>query len=152
MRKQTGVQHVLFKHFISMETKVYLSGGMNESNWQDKVINAVGREGYIFYNPRLHNLAHSKEYTIWDLFYVKNCDIVFAYMQKENPSGYGLTFEIGYAVALSKPIILVDERSENDTNFKRYFEIVKQSSSINFTKLDEGIKFLKNLRNGIVTL
>jgi nucleoside 2-deoxyribosyltransferase len=135
-----------------METKVYLSGGMNKSNWQDKVIKDINNKEYIFYNPRLHNLAHSKEYTIWDLFYVKNCDIVFAYMQKENPSGYGLTLEIGYATALSKPIILIDERSFGDTSFKKHFEIVRESSSIVFNNLDEGILFLKNLRNGIVTL
>lgn len=135
-----------------MDTKVYLSGGMNESNWQEKVIEAVGKEGYVFYNPRLHNLAHSKEYTIWDLFYVKNCDIVFAYMQGNNPSGYGLTLEVGYANALSKPIILIDERSQKDDNFKKYFEIVRETSSIVFDNLEDGIKFLRNLRNGIVTI
>jgi nucleoside 2-deoxyribosyltransferase len=134
-----------------METKVYLSGGMNATNWQGKVTKAF-KEGYIFYNPRLHNLAQSKEYTIWDLFYVKNCDIVFAYMQEDNPSGYGLTLEIGYATALSKPIILIDERSDTDSSFGKYFKIVRESSSIVFNNLDEGIKFLKNLRNGIVTL
>lgn len=125
---------------------------MNISNWQDKVINTVGKEGYAFFNPRLHNLANSKEYTIWDLFYVKNCDIVFAYMQAENPSGFGLTLEIGYATALNKPIILVDEKSDSNSQFKKYFEIVRQSSSIVFNNLDDGIKFLKNLRNGIVTM
>lgn len=137
-----------------METKIYLSGGMNNSNWQQAVIEQLGAtdKGYVFYNPREHNLSHSREYTIWDLFYVKNCDIVFAYMQKDNPSGYGLTLEIGYATALGKPIILVDERSDIDEKFKRYFEIVRESSSIVFNNLPDGIKFLKNIRNGIVTL
>jgi nucleoside 2-deoxyribosyltransferase len=135
-----------------METKVYLSGGMNKSNWQQKVMKATGKKGYVFYNPREHNLSHSREYTIWDLFYVKNCDVVFAYMQKDNPSGYGLTLEIGYATALGKPIILIDERSDDDEKFKRYFEIVRESSSIVFKNLPEGIKFLQNIRNGIITL
>ena len=137
-----------------METKVYLSGGMNNSNWQQEVIEQLGgaEKSYVFYNPREHNLSHSREYTIWDLFYVKNCDVVFAYMQKDNPSGYGLTLEIGYATALGKPIILVDERSDNDEKFKRYFEIVHESSSIVFNNLADGIKFLKNIRNGIITM
>lgn len=137
-----------------METKVYLSGGMNNSNWQQDVIReleATGK-GYVFYNPREHKLSQSREYTIWDLFYVKNCDIVFAYMQKDNPSGFGLTLEIGYATALGKPIILVDEKSNTDDKFKRYFEIVRESSSIVFNNLPEAISFLKNIRNGIVTL
>ena len=135
-----------------METKVYLSGGMNQSNWQDKVIQTLQDEGFVFFNPRLHNLAESKEYTIWDLFYVKNCDIVFAYMQKENPSGYGLTLEIGYACALGKPVILVDERSEEDKHFNKHFEIVREASSIVFENLNQGLIFLKNLRNGIYKL
>ncbi|MBK8489229.1 MAG: nucleoside 2-deoxyribosyltransferase [Bacteroidetes bacterium] len=135
-----------------METKVYLSGGMNNSNWQQSVIEEIGATGHVFYNPREHNLSHSREYTIWDLFYVKNCDVLFAYMQMGNPSGYGLTLEIGYASALGKPIILVDEKSDDDENFKRYFEIVRESSSIVFNNLSDGIKFLKNIRNGIITM
>lgn len=134
-----------------METKVFLSGGMNESNWQQFVIDQTGKEGFTFYNPREHKLSLSREYTIWDLFYVKNSDVVFAYMQKENPSGYGLTLEIGYATALGKPIILVDERSDVDNKFGGFFEIVRQSSSIVFNNLTDGIKFLKNIRNGIIT-
>jgi nucleoside 2-deoxyribosyltransferase len=135
-----------------METKVYLSGGMNNSNWQQLVIDEIGGTGYVFYNPREHNLSHSREYTIWDLFYVKNCDVVFAYMQKDNPSGYGLTLEIGYATALGKPIVLIDERSNEDEKFKKYFEIVRESSSIVFNNLHDGINFLKSIRNGIITL
>lgn len=135
-----------------MKTKVYLSGGMNESNWQENVISSVGKEGYVYFNPNLHNLEHSKEYAIWDLFYVKNADIVFAYMQSNNPSGYGLTLEIGYAAALGKPIILIDEKSKADELFKANFAFVRETASIVFEELNDGIIFLKNLRNGIVTL
>lgn len=134
-----------------METKVYLSGGLNKSNWQSKLIANVGKEGYAFFNPREHHLENSKEYTIWDLYYVKNCDVVFAYMENDNPSGYGLTLEIGVASALGKPVILVDERSKNDSNFKKYFKIVQESSTIVFDNLEDGTNFLKNFRNGIIT-
>ena len=124
---------------------------MNTSNWQKEVIETV-KSGYVFYNPREHNLSQSREYTIWDLFYVKQCDIVFAYMQDINPSGYGLTLEIGYAVALGKPVILVDERSIKDEKFRKYFTFVKETVSINFDNLKDGIQFLINLRNGVVSL
>lgn len=97
-----------------MKTKVYLAGGMNESNWQKKVIETINSENFVFYNPREHSLTNSTEYTFWDLFYVKQSDILFAYMQSDNPSGIGLTLEVGYARALDKSIILVDERSKND--------------------------------------
>ena len=133
-----------------MNTKVYLSGGMNESNWQKTVIDAVDCDGYIFFNPREHNLIDSKQYTFWDLYYVDKCDIVFAYMQEENPSGYGLTLEIGYAKALNKPIILVDEKSHLQGNFSRYFKIVKESSTVVFENLGEGIELLKKLRHGVI--
>lgn len=137
--------------FFVMDTKVYLSGGMNESNWQQKVIDEVGHEGYTFFNPREHMLEDSKQYTFWDLYYVEKCDIVFAYMEAQNPSGYGLTLEIGYAKALNKPILLVDRRSETVQDFSKYFKIVRESSTIVFDRLEDGIKLLKNLRNGVIS-
>ena len=132
-----------------MKTKVYLSGGMNEGNWQKKVIDSVG-EGYTFFNPREHELEDSKQYVLWDLYYVDKCDIVFAYMENSNPSGYGLTLELGYAKALNKPIILVDEKSKQKNDFSRYFRIVRETSNVVFDNLDEGIQLLKKLRNGII--
>ncbi len=135
-----------------METRVYLAGGMNDSNWQQKVINDIGQNNFVFYNPREHSLTNSTEYTFWDLFYVKQSDILFAYMQSDNPSGIGLTLEIGYARALDKSIILVDERSKNDAAFANRFKIVRESSSIVFDNLDEGINFLKKIKNGITML
>lgn len=135
-----------------MDIKIFLSGGMNESNWQQEVINLVGQDGYIYFNPREHFLSNANEYTMWDLFYVKNCDVIFAYMQKDNLSGFGLTLEIGYAAALGKQIILVDEKSSFDEKFEQKFKIVRESSSIVFDSFSDGINFLKNLRNGITTL
>ena len=73
---------------------------------------------------------------------MRSCDIVFAYMEASNPSGYGLTFEIGIAYALNKTIILVDERSEKDAFFEKYFKIVHSPSSAVFQDLQEGINFL----------
>lgn len=151
MKKELVVQVVLYK-YIKMKTKVFLSGGMNTSNWQKTVIEQTDKNGFIFFNPREHKLENSKEYTIWDLHYVKECDFVFAYMQEDNPSGYGLTLEVGYAAALGKGIILIDERSNVDDKFQQYFKIVREASTIIFDNLTDGIKFLKNIRNGIITL
>jgi hypothetical protein len=135
-----------------METRVYLAGGMNESNWQQKVIDSVGKQNFVFYNPREHALVDSKEYTFWDLFYVKQSDILFAYMQGDNPSGIGLTLEIGYARAMDKSIILIDEKSKIDTAFENRFRIVRESSTIVFDNLEDGINFLKKIKNGISVL
>lgn len=135
-----------------MDTKVYLAGGMNESNWQQKVIDQIGKHNFVFYNPREHSLTNSTEYTFWDLFYVKQSDILFAYMQEDNPSGIGLTLEIGYARAMDKSIILVDERSAIDEAFANRFKIVRESSTIVFDNLNDGIEFLKKIKNGITTV
>jgi nucleoside 2-deoxyribosyltransferase len=125
------------------KTKVYLAGGF-KTNWQSKVIEGSG-DSLIFFNPREHGLeADSKQYTAWDIFHVKKCDILFAYMESTNPSGYGLCLELGYAKALGKMIILVDEKSSKDDSFAKYFKMAWESSDVVFENIDEGIKFLSS--------
>ncbi len=132
-----------------MTTEVYLAGGMNDSDWQSRVIKEVKSNDILFYNPREHQLNDSIEYTVWDLYYVKKCDILFAYMQADNPSGIGLTLEVGYARALDKTIILIDERSSADEIFATRFKIVRESASIVFDSLDKGMDFLSKFKNGL---
>jgi nucleoside 2-deoxyribosyltransferase len=128
----------------NQKQRVFLSGGF-KSNWQDKVINRFERN-FIFSNPRTHGLSKNLEYTAWDVHYIKQCDILFAYMEDSNPSGYGLTFEVGLAYALNKTIILVDEKSPNDEWFKKHFELVRVSSNIIFDDLEEGLDFLNSFK------
>ena len=127
-----------FQNF-NME-KVYLAGTLNTS-WQSKIIDRL-KDKFIFYNPQDHNLGESHMYTVWDLHFLQKSDIVFAYLNKENPSGYGLTLEIGFAKALNKTIILVDEKSLNDSSFEKNFRIVRESSSIVFDSLETGLEYL----------
>lgn len=126
---------------MNYRAKVFLSGGFR-SNWQTKVIEALA-EKFIFFNPREHGLEPSDSYTIWDIHFIKECDIFFAYMEATNPSGYGLSFELGVAYALNKTIILIDERSGKDETFARYFKIVYKPSGVVFHDLNGGIDFLK---------
>lgn len=126
-------------------SKVYLAGGL-VANWRHSIIDELG-DNFIFYNPQDHGLEEcSKQYTNWDLFHVKQCDIVFAYMEKTNLSGYGLTLEIGYAKALDKLIILVDERSSTDKQFSQYFRIVQESATVTFNSLEKGLNYLKSFQ------
>ncbi|WP_340111016.1 nucleoside 2-deoxyribosyltransferase domain-containing protein [Maribellus mangrovi] len=126
---------------MDTKEKVYLAGGM-QSNWHE-IITSRLQNKFLFYNPKDHELNVSELYTLWDLHHIKKSDIVFAYLEKDNPSGYGLTLEVGYAKALNKTIILIDEKSETDPDFKIRFEIVRNSSSAVFNNLEEGIKFLE---------
>lgn len=135
----------------SMETKIYLAGGMSQSNWQRKVIDSLSDKKYTFFNPRLHNLNDPREYTLWDLHHVSKCDLLFAYMQRENPSGYGLSLEIGFATGMNIPVILVDERSKIDEDFSKYFKFIRESSSIVFDNFEQGLELLKNFDNGVIS-
>jgi hypothetical protein len=114
-----------------------------DSNWQSRVIQRFGFN-FTFFNPRDHQLNNSKQYTEWDLFYIQKADILFAYMEQENPSGFGLTLEVGFARALSKSIILVDEKSGTDDFFKSKFQIVRNSASVTLDDLNEGLDFLES--------
>jgi len=121
--------------------KVYLAGGM-KSAWQDEIKNRF-KNKFIFYNPKDHQLVDSTLFNTWDLHYVKKSDIIFAYLEKGNPSGFGLTLEIGYAAALKKTIILVDEKSTTDESFANRFRIVRESVKNIFEDLESGLNFLE---------
>ena len=122
---------------------IYLAGGM-KSGWQEIVKERIKGKDFYTFDPRNHQLENPEQYTIWDLYHVKNCDIVFAYIEQDNPSGYGAALEIGYAKALGKTIILVDEKSISDESFKRQYELIRKTADIVFYSLEEGIQFLES--------
>ena len=119
-----------------MRQQVYLAGGMN-SEWRDKVKELSNID---FYDPKLKPDKHWSEYGTWDVHFIKQCDICFAYMEKTNPSGYGLAAEIGYACALNKTVILIIEPGHEKD---RYFQFLKQFADVVYDNLEEGIDFLK---------
>ena len=86
-----------------------------------------------------------KLYTEWDLQAIKNSEIIFAYFEGNNPSGYGLSLELGYAAAYGKFIILVDEKSSSTPEISRYIKIVRETANVVFDDLDSAIRYLKNL-------
>ncbi len=124
-----------------MKTKIYLAGGF-EGGWQDIVTNKL-KDKAILFNPQKHALAEKDKYTTWDLYHVNKCDILLGYMSSNNPSGYGLALEIGYARAKNKVVILVDERSKVDLTFQRYFSICQESSNILFDTLEEAVSYIE---------
>ena len=115
---------------------IYLAGGM-KSNWQDKVMTAC--HSHEFIDPRKHGLTSEKKYTDWDLSGVRASDLIIAYMDSENPSGYGLSLEVGYAHAYHKPIWYV---CEDKTDRQRYFGMVRACSTKLFDSLESAIKEL----------
>lgn len=116
--------------------KVYLSGGM-QSGWQQVVTQAVPRHTYL--NPCEHGLSEPSQYTLWDLMAIDASDLVFAYLEEGNPSGFGLCIEIGYAKKAKKYIVFVNE------NTSKYLKIVEQCADIVILSLQEGINILCSL-------
>lgn len=120
---------------------VYLAGGMR-SNWQDKVIEAVGATALII-DPRRHGSKEEHAYTAWDLTGVDHADIVFGFIEADNPCGAGLALEFGYAHAQGKKLIYVEEP---EFPHSRYFGMVRAISShtTRITALSYGIIELQN--------
>lgn len=121
---------------------VYLAGG-HRSEWRDHVTGSVPVLTYR--NPKEHSLADPRAYTAWDLEGVRRSDVVFAYLERDNPSGYGLAVEVGYAAGLGKHVIFVDGKSEGDGDEARYLQIIHQTANVSFTTLGDAVKYLGKL-------
>jgi nucleoside 2-deoxyribosyltransferase len=115
--------------------KVYLSGGMY-SGWQEKA------KGLLWHRIKVLNPCESgqttpAEYTLWDIEAVKNADALLVYFEDDNPSGIGLSLEMGIAVALGIPVILVDDMNDKRT------QILRQSASLICADLDQAAEYIK---------
>lgn len=144
-----------------MET-VYLAGGFR-SGWQEIVKEKClisesefadyecGYDRFEWQDPFAKERGDfaekkewtAKEYTEMDLHMIKRSDIVFAYLEKDNP-GLGTIAEIGYAIGLGKTVILVCEKSEVHTD--RYLDFTRELASICFDNLADGITYLKTFK------
>ena len=58
-----------------------------------------------------------EEIATTERYWLENADIVFFYFEDSNPSGLGSAFEVGYAVAQSKPVIFIDEKRTSHTEW-----------------------------------
>ena len=105
--------------------------------WRDLVRQESPEHEYA--DPARHDLAAPCLYTHWDLCAIRQCGVLFAYMEADNPSGIGLSLEVGYALALGKLVVLVDEKHDPR------MAIVREAAGVVFDRLDDGIAFLQAL-------
>lgn len=142
--------------------KVYLAGGfhgqVNGIDWQEYIKDEfLSNKNFVFLNPKdkeKHRYGKNDElydifknpmvFTTWDLNAIKASDYVFAYIDKGNPA-IGVTAEIGYAVGLNKPVILVTDKEEEDSYHKdKYFNFLRcMPNLVSFYNIKEGITYLK---------
>lgn len=92
--------------------RIYLSGGMR-TDWQSKVEKI---EGVTFFDPRTDSPQNwtMSDFVREDIRLVKESDLVFLYMEKSNPTGYGAIWECAVAVENKIPIIAVWEKDYVD--------------------------------------
>jgi hypothetical protein len=121
---------------------VYLAGGMR-TNWQDKVLQAL--PDFCFLDPRSHQLRDADAYTAWDLDAVRNSDWVLAYLEDSNPGGFSLALEMGYAKAISKKLILVDEKSASSEELRGRLAMLHSIADYCPHSLDEAISILRQM-------
>ena len=119
--------------------KVYLAGGLSD-DWQDRV-----PDGFEFLDPRTWQDPDPKVYTARDLAAIRESDAVLAYMSSGNPSGFGMSLEVGYAAALGKPIVFVDDIQCDWRS--RYFGMVRSVSHVVPT-FETAIDWLRGLSDG----
>ena len=124
---------------MKTRSKIYLAGGF-KSGWQ--AIAKRSLASFDFLDPSEHQIQDPKAYTEWDLNAVRECDIVLANMEATNPGGYALALEVGFAKALSKKIVLVDQIV--DPTVGRYFEMVRQVADSVFSDLYPAIAHIRD--------
>ncbi|MEM1268481.1 MAG: nucleoside 2-deoxyribosyltransferase domain-containing protein [Bacteroidota bacterium] len=117
---------------------VYLAGGFR-TGWQDIVMKHASH--FSFFDPRSHGYQDEKMYTAWDTEAIRQSDIIFAYAEAENPGLYALALEIGYAKALGKMVILVEQHPDTGQR-RRYFGMLRACADVSVGSLDEGLEFL----------
>jgi nucleoside 2-deoxyribosyltransferase len=84
---------------------IYLAGGMRDG-WQE-LFSELLKEHELL-DPRSWSDPDPAVYTARDLEAIRRCDVVLAYMSSSNPSGFGMSVEIGFAYGLGKKIVFVD--------------------------------------------
>ena len=124
--------------------KIYLAGGLR-TNWQEKLITALPNITFISPLDKNDKTMSVYEYGTWDLHYIKQCDLVFAYMERTNPSGIGLGCEIGFAFGIGKTVITVLE-PDNEHMKDAYLQFIKKVSHLCFDNLEQGINYLRNFK------
>lgn len=117
---------------MTTKFRIYAAGDM-KSDWQDRLRKILPPEVFIF-DPRTNNSTDPAVYTKWGLDAVKDSNLVVALMGPHNPSGFGMSLECGYAHALGRPIIFIDEMAKDWRG--KYFDMLRVISTVVFSVED----------------
>lgn len=119
---------------------VYLSGEVS-SGWQENVVN--GAPGPVYLNPMAPRLTEPQAHMPWRLAAVRTSDWVFANPANTFADVCAVAFEVGYAQALGKQIIVVDNGDTNSP-IAPCLQLLRQSADVPVKTIEEGIQYVKN--------
>lgn len=117
--------------------KIYLAGGLRDP-WRKMVKVNASYPDVKYLDPNEHELNTPSQYTNIDLHMIDSSDLVFGYLEEENPGGYNTIFELGYAIGKGIPIIFINEKSD----WNKYVGMIKENSLFYTDWLEEGVLFL----------
>lgn len=122
------------------------------TGWQDTLKEFMLRQRpdvpIIYLDPRQNGTKDEETYTAWDTAAVEIADILFVYLEADNPSGAGLALEIGVAEGLrragkpAKEIVFVCD--PNHPHY-RYFGMARVCSNSVSDEFQEGLRRLAEL-------
>ena len=116
------------------QSQVYLAGGFYK-NYKDIVYGALGH-GFLLLDPENRTCKPMPgEYVGADLRDIENADVLLAY-QDVYPYVYGMAAEMGYAVAVGKPVIYV-------CTAKRVDSFLSGLARATFTDLAAACQFIR---------
>lgn len=121
-----------FNENFRSKSKIYLAGGWGK--FRDTVQNDTDAE---WLNPE--NMTNSDDWFEQETDAVRACDGVIAWFEKDNKSGFGMTYEMGMAYALNKPYILI---CENEEMLKYKFSMQDKGSVKTFTSWESALIFI----------
>jgi len=116
--------------------KVFLSGDTH-GTWQTDIMKQYPDHRY--FDPRTVSNKTLQEMALIERQWIDESDILFSYLSKTNPYGFGTCFEIGYAVAKRKVIIYIDEKQVSSSQW------LAQHPVYAYATLAEGIAKLADL-------
>ena len=119
--------------------RVFLSGG-TRGDWQDRVIAACPNAEY--WDPRTLREEDMTDIATTERRWLDESELVFVFIEEDNPSGLGSAFEMGYAIAKSKPVLFVDEKRTRHTEWLGVHCLQTAHS------FDQGIALLQHALSG----
>ena len=115
-------------------SKIYLAGGWGK--FRDIVIRDTNAE---WLNPEIMTVRDNWFELETDA--IKNCDGMIAWFEKDNQSGFGMTYEMGMVYALHKPYILI---CENEEMLKYKFSMQSHGSVKTFICWKDALEYINN--------